>query len=184
MNIQNLQKRCIELVALDPAFKFFWTKWIVAVDRSKENGFAFTGDFFEDDTIELEPAYRLIILAASTGQSGYKIHRDYRRIYEHHEVLLLLPTGELERTGLVTENDKRWAVAIRDQVALLLGKINQVHGEGTAMQVATDHLIGRMMAVRLGQTAVWDAMDTKMLQVVFDELERAPRLNNAHRFLC
>lgn len=177
MNTQNLQKRCIEFVKPDPeVFKFFWTKWIVAVDRNKDTGFAFAGDFFENDTIEIEPKIHLVLFAASTGQHGYPVKKrikrsGYQMIYEYHEILLLLPTGELERTGLVSEDDKRWAIALRDQASMLLDKINQAYGADTPLQIATDHFLDRLLGVRMGNTQQWSEVDANMLQIIFKAIE-------------
>ncbi len=179
MIIEDLQRRCIELSGLDrEQYHHFWTKWIAAVDREKDSGFAFTGDFFDNSTLDLDPALRLILFAASTGGDMYPVRtsrrkRDWRYVYEYHEVFILLPTGELERTGLATTDDKRWALAIRDQVALWLGRINQVYGEATPLQLAYDHLTSRMLAVRLGNPVAWNQQDVGMLQIVLDVLENS-----------
>lgn len=186
--VQNLQQRCIEVSGLnttedrDPLYKFFWTKWITAVDREKDSGFAFTGDFFENSTVEIDPSPRLILFAASTGLTGYTFRGDRRRewryVYEHHEVLILLPNGTLERTGLITD-DKRWAVAIRDQVALLLDRITQAYGTATPLQVAIDHLSQRALAVRLGTPITWDQADLDMLMILIDAVEKQAASSNS-----
>jgi len=179
MIINNLQKRCIDLVGLDPdTYKLFWTRWIDRVDRGVETGFAFIGGFFENETIEMTPATHLILFGASTNQNGYPVRRKVKRsgfvtIYEYHEVLLLLPTGELERTGLITTDDKRWAISLRDQVALWLDKITQAYSVGTPLQLAVDHLFDRMLAVKLGNSINWDQTDVNMVQIILDALENS-----------
>ena len=183
MIVQNLQQRCIELSGVNttaedqhPFYKFFWTKWVTAVDREKDSGFAFTGDFFANETLELDPTTRLILFAAATGRGGYFTRsggkRDYKYIYEHHEVFLLLPDGTLERTGLVTFDDKRWAISIRDQVALLADRIKQAYGSATPLQIAIDHLSQRALAVKLGNPVAWTQADLDMLLVLLDAVEK------------
>ena len=184
MIIENLQQRCVAAAGIDTTvLKYYWCKWIDRVDREKATGFAFDGAFFGNETFELEVVRpRLILLAASTGLDGYTFKQNrkkqYRYNYEYHGVFLLGPTGEIEPTGLVVEDVDKWALSIRDQVALWLDRINQVYGEGTALQMAVEHLIERMLAVRFGTPATWNETDGEMIQRLFNALEETRKHDN------
>lgn len=186
MIIENLQQRCVAASGIDTSvLKYYWCKWIDRVDREVKTGFAFDGAFFANETFEIELVRpRLILLAAATGSDEYYLRGGKGRratmklVYEYHGVFLLAPTGEIEPTGLVVQDRDKWALAIRDQVALWLDRINQVYGEGTALQLAVDHLIDRMLAVRFGTAGAWNETDCEMIQRLFNALEETRKHAN------
>lgn len=189
MLVQNLQQRCIELAGInttkdeDPLYKAFWTKWITAIDQEKTSGFAFIGDFFENGALQLDPAPRLILFAASTGLHHYPGYNERgkripKSFYEYHEIMLLTAEGELTRTGLQNYDSPEarerssWVAALRDQTNLLLSRINQVYGSTTPLQIAFDHLSQRALAVRLGNPVTWTQADIDMLLILFNTVEK------------
>jgi len=174
MIVENFQLRCIQIADVDTKhFVCYFTKWIDTVDREKKNGFEFGGEFFKNEPLEvawLKP--RLILFAASTGQAVYRLSkREYRTVYEHHQVLIALPNGAIERTGLVVNDPEKWALTIRDQVSLLLDKINQTYGE-ELLQIAFDHLVERMLQVKFKQEVLWNEVDIEAIQTLFNHLEK------------
>jgi hypothetical protein len=176
----------VEVAGIDATvLKYYWCKWIDRVDREKATGFAFVGAFFANETFEIEVVRpRLILLAASSGSDEYYVRGGRRRkaklkmVYEYHGVFLLGPMGELEPTGLVVEGVDKWGLTIRDQVALWLDRITQVYGEGTVLQVALDHLVDRMLAVRFGTAGAWNGTDCEMIQRLFNALEETRKHAN------
>lgn len=178
MIVTNLQARCIEAAGVDRAiYQHFWAKWIDSVNRENKTGFCFHGDFFGDGDVEIDITRpRLALVAASTGLDAYPFRGGrgtYRYIYEYHGVFMVSPAGAIEPTGLVATPGAGWALSIRDQVAMLLDRINQVYGANTPLQVAADYLIDRMLAVRLDMAAPWNSTDCEMIQIVFNALEGA-----------
>lgn len=69
------------------------------------------------------------------------------------------PDGRIEQTGLETLETKRWALALRDQVELLLRRIESELAGYEALTLAWLHLSQRVSAVRAGETVTWNEVD-------------------------
>lgn len=92
----DLPKRALALceIPTDSRFKT-WAKWVNSVDPSKNNGFAFVGDFIKDGTIEVAVEQsRVILCAAVSGSRRYQTTT--------YGVCVLHPDGTLEATDIQT----------------------------------------------------------------------------------
>lgn len=99
----------------DTRFKS-WCKFIDEVDPSKQNGFAFVGEFVRDGTVEIEVKPQLFLVAVTSGSMKYH-NTTYR-------VVAMNAEGQLERTDIIaTDKTPGWALRIRDRVAALLATL-------------------------------------------------------------
>lgn len=171
---ENLLQMAVEAVGIDKAaYPHVWAKWVDSVNMEKKTGYAFVGDFLNNEPVEIDMSKpRLVIVAASTGQHEYRAARRWHYVYELHHVLLFSPPATFEPTGLVSEDSRKWALQLRDQVNLILGRIHQVYGESTPLQAAYDHISKRLLSHRLGDKLTWDDQDVHAIFVLLEQLER------------
>lgn len=173
--IQSLRQKAIEACGFAPdTFAHYWVKWIDDVDLSVKTGYAFLGNFIEDSLIEIDVSVpRLILVAASTGQSGYYprgSRRDgYRYIYEAHQVLMLLPDGSLQRTGIESQDPEKWALQIRDQTAMVVKRLHSIGSiKAQPLDMAFTHLTERAAGYKTGQPLAWSAADLEAVMILLD----------------
>lgn len=172
--VSNLLDTAVSAAGIDRAeHPHCWAKWVDKVDLTKKTGYAFVGDFFGNDPVEIDmDKPRLAIVAASTGEHEYRAARQWHYIYELHHVLLFQAPDTFEPTGLVSTDSRKWALQLRDQINLILGRIHQVYGESTPLQMAYDHISQRLLSYRLGDALTWDAKDVHAIFVLLEQLER------------
>ena len=70
---ENLLQMAVEAAGIDKAnYPYVWAKWVDKVDMTKKTGYAFAGDFLNNEPVEIDMSKpRLVIVAASTGQNEY-----------------------------------------------------------------------------------------------------------------
>lgn len=96
-----------------------WVKFVTKIDPKGNDGYAFSGDFVKDGTIELEMSKsRLLLCAAETGSAKYRSY-DYAFAVLH-------PDGRITKTGVGTDGAKGWALRLRDAGIDLLNSLNGV----------------------------------------------------------
>jgi len=175
--VSNLLEAAVSAAGIDKAeYPHVWAKWVDKVNMENKTGYAFVGDFFDNDPVEIDmDKPRLVIVAASTGTQGYHERTrsaNYHYIYELHHVLLFQAPNTFEQTGLVSTDSRKWALQLRDQVNLILGRIHQIYGDSTPLQMAYDHISQRLLSYRLGDALTWDAKDVHAIFVLLEQLER------------
>lgn len=95
-----------------------WVKEITGIDRSKNNGYMYEGEFVSEGTVELDENERRVFLVASeTGSNKYRT-----TFYQ----VVVLENGELECEDLHDDDDKPgWALRMREGISELLGNVSE-----------------------------------------------------------
>lgn len=172
IDVPLLRERLIIAAGIDRAvYRWFWLRYVDQVDWTKKSGYAFIGDWIDSDSTWVDATRdRLVIIASSTGNderyTGGRGRRGKAKVgllYERYDVVWLRKSGDIEHTGLVVENqDERWALAIRDQVELLLKR--QALGPDDPMQRIVSLLEEKIMSVRGGEVVTWSRVDVAAVQ--------------------
>lgn len=90
-----------------------WVKQIVSIDKTKQNGYCYEGDFIPCQTVEITRSRRIYLVAATTGSR--------RNQTTEYTVVEMDADGILRHHDITTDNsDAGWALRIRDQIAELL----------------------------------------------------------------
>lgn len=94
-----------------------WVKFVDAIDPNGTDGYAFTGEFVQGGTVELDiDKPRLLLAASETGSAKYKEYT--------YRFAILQPDGSIEDTGIKTGAAKGWALRVRDQALAVLNGLN------------------------------------------------------------
>lgn len=112
--IVNLYEAVFAASKLDGDTRFNnWIKLVTGVDRARQNGYCFEGEFVRNQTVEIQKGKRVFLVAATTGSRKHQTTA--------YHVVVMDETGMLHGTDIETDNsDAGWALRIRDKVAELL----------------------------------------------------------------
>ena len=112
--ICNLMDVLYSAADLNPDTRFAnWVKEVVAVNRQREGGYMYDGDFLMSGTVEIKRKPHVYLVTCSHGSRRHKT-TEYR-------VVLMDGEGVLHRTEIATDNSTLgWALRLRDQIQALL----------------------------------------------------------------
>lgn len=135
--IRNLYEELLETAeAADGTRDHRWKKWakrVDSVDTSKNNGYAFVGEWVEKGTID-EPAQPGLYLTGITRGSNKYQTTTYRFIRMDSD-------GNLHDTGIVDNDETRgWALRVREQVKSLLADIQNLETANPLADFTTEQL--------------------------------------------
>jgi hypothetical protein len=100
----------------DSRFKS-WAKTVGKVDAKARNGYAFSGEWINEGTTEMEIEPRVFLVHFNHGSRKYTTGE--------YAIVTMDADGELHATDIMTDDRERgWALRIRDQVAALLDELS------------------------------------------------------------
>jgi len=130
--VRDLSAELFDMVSEDawPDTRFrSWAKFVTAVDTSKVNGYAFKGEFVEDGTVEVEIKPQVFLIMTTNGSRKYQT--------QHYSVVTMDAVGTLALTNIYTTDEERgWALRIRDKVAALVALVAEISGQAPASPLA------------------------------------------------